>query len=97
VACGSETMQVDGAAAITGAPAACTAAGVCVDRVGPRESHSVLLDGMGVSAGWNTAVPAIHPCRVMPQLPEMELGVLETGWEPRGVKWVPLEGTSLTE
>jgi hypothetical protein len=34
-ACSSETTQVDGTAAIPGAPAACTAAGVCVDRIGP--------------------------------------------------------------
>jgi hypothetical protein len=32
---GSETAQVDGAAVITGAPAACTAADVHVDHVGP--------------------------------------------------------------
>jgi hypothetical protein len=61
---------------------------------GPREHQqqcrrSVPLD----DTGWKPAVLVIYP----PQLPEMELGVLEIRWGPRELKLVPLEGASSTE
>jgi hypothetical protein len=48
-------------------------------------------------AGWNPAVPVIHLRIVVPQQPEMVLGVLEIHWVPRKMKLAPLEGASLTE
>jgi hypothetical protein len=60
---------------------------------GPRKAGSAPLD----DAGWDSAVPMIHPRIVVPQQPEIELGLLEIRWGPREMKSAPLEGASSTE